>query len=64
MAKRKCTVTDATVNGRPGVRAECSYCDHTVESLGRGEGSKKRCLALMREECPRGEENFYVDDGG
>jgi len=66
MAKRKCTVSDVTIDGKPGVRAECSYCDHVTESFGRGEGSRKRCLALMKEECPEGEgeDNYYVDDGG
>jgi len=44
-----------------GVVATCSRCGYTTESFGTGEGSKKRCLVLMREECPEGEHNFYVD---
>lgn len=47
----------------PGVIAECGRCGHTVESFGTGEASRKRCLALMREQCPEGETNFYVDEG-
>lgn len=45
-----------------GVRARCSKCGHEVESFGTGEGSIKRCLALLREECPERERNFYVAD--
>jgi hypothetical protein len=66
MSRRNCTVTEITINGKPGIRAECSYCDHMTESLGVGEASRKRCLAIMREECPEdeGDSNFYIDDGG
>lgn len=45
-----------------GVRATCSQCQHQTESFGTGESSVKRCLALMREECEEGEENFYTAD--
>lgn len=45
-----------------GVEVTCSRCGHTTESYGDGEDSIKRCLALLREECPRGEKNFYVSD--
>ena len=44
----------------PSVCATCSKCGHTVESYGTEEASVKRCLALMNEECPEGENNFYV----
>ncbi len=44
-----------------GVRAICSRCDHETESFGTGDASRKRCLVLMREECPHDEENFYLD---
>ena len=37
-------------------------CQHTTESFGTGEKSVKRCLVLMRQECPEGEENFYVGE--
>jgi hypothetical protein len=39
--------------------AACSRCDHTTESYGSSERSVRRCLALLREECPEGENNFY-----
>ena len=45
----------------PGVAAECSRCGHTTESFGTGEASIIRCLVLLREECPFGERNYYVD---
>jgi hypothetical protein len=45
-----------------GVCATCSRCGHATESAGTSERSIRRCLALMREECPEGEENFYVDE--
>ena len=45
-----------------GVIARCSRCDHETESFGTSDRSIKRCLALLREECPEGEDNFYVDD--
>jgi len=45
------------------VRATCSRCGHEVESYGDGESSIKRCLAAMREECPEGENNYYVAVG-
>lgn len=45
-----------------GVVARCSRCDHETESFGTSEKSVKRCLALLREECPNDENNFYVAD--
>jgi hypothetical protein len=43
-----------------GALATYSRCDDTDESFDTG-GSYTRCLALMREECPLGEENDRVD---
>jgi hypothetical protein len=47
-----------------GVTVACSRCGHQTESFGQSERSIKRCLVLMREECPKGENNFYVEDAG
>jgi hypothetical protein len=44
----------------PSVQATCSRCDHCIESYGTSEASIKRCLVLLREECPEEENNFYV----
>lgn len=49
-------------NSVPGVRATCSRCDHETDSFGTSDRSIKRCLILMREECPNGESNFYASD--
>lgn len=44
----------------PSVRMVCDKCGHCVESYGQRGRSIRRCLALMREGCPRREKNnFY-----
>jgi hypothetical protein len=48
----------------PTTEATCSRCGHQTESYGNSGASVRRCLALMREECPRGGANFYVASGG
>lgn len=63
----KCEIEEISLDGDysddiPGITATCSKCGHTTESFGTEEGSIKRCLALMREECPRGENNYYIED--
>lgn len=45
----------------PGVQATCSKCGHTTESFGTGEASIRRCLVLLREECPGEERNYYTE---
>lgn len=67
MARVVCSIEETTLendNGREveGVVATCSKCDHCTESFGTSDASRRRCLVLMREECPEGEENFYVED--
>jgi hypothetical protein len=42
-----------------GVIATCSRCEHTTESFGTSGASVRRCLVLLREECPRRETNYY-----
>ena len=44
-----------------GVEVVCSRCGHCTESFGTGEASIRRCLALMRQECPKEERNFYEE---
>ena len=46
-----------------GVSATCSRCDHSTESYGTSDASIRRCLVLLREECPNGEENYYAEEG-
>lgn len=45
----------------PGVIVTCSRCSHSEESFGQGEASVRRCFALLRENCPNREENYYTD---
>lgn len=58
-----CDVEETTVEGDygdvDGIVAICSRCRHQTESYGTSDASVRRCLVLMREECPRGERNFY-----
>jgi hypothetical protein len=66
MATVECEIEEADVtaeNGMivDGVVATCSACGHVTESFGTGDASRRRCLVLMREECPRNERNYYVD---
>jgi hypothetical protein len=44
----------------PSTVATCSRCGHETESYGTSGASERRCLLLMREECPLAESNFYV----
>jgi hypothetical protein len=57
-------VEEATVGGRPGVAAECLECGEQVECRGTTERSVKRCLAMLRENCPQDAGNYYVEQGG
>lgn len=45
-----------------GVSVECGVCGHTTESYGTSDASVRRCMVLLREECPMGQRNFYVDE--
>ena len=45
-----------------GTKATCYRCGHETTSCGTSEGSRKRCLYLMGQECPKGEGNFYEED--
>ena len=42
------------------VAVACSRCGHTTTSFGTSDRSIRRCLVLLREECPLGEHNFYA----
>lgn len=46
-----------------GVVVTCQRCGHVTESYGQHAGSIRRCLALLREECPKGQHNYYIADG-
>lgn len=40
----------------------CDRCDHSVEVFGTGEQSIRRGCAMLREECPEDEDNFYTEE--
>jgi ribosomal protein S27E len=46
------------------VKVTCSRCQHEVEVFGTSDASVKRGCVMLREECPRGERNFYVGVSG
>ncbi len=62
--KIRCQVDEVEMEGDfgpvDGVVAQCTRCGHETESFGTSDASVRRCLVLMREECPRGESNFYT----
>jgi hypothetical protein len=64
--KVQCHVEELELEGDrgmvPSVELTCSRCDHKTESYGTSGASIRRCLAMMREECPYKEENYYVAD--
>lgn len=63
----QCDVEYTTMEGDYGdvdsVCVTCSKCGHQTESYGTDDRSIRRCLALMRDECSCGENNFYVAEG-
>jgi hypothetical protein len=42
-----------------GLCLTCEKCGHEVEVFGTAAASAKRGAAMLREECPEGEENWY-----
>jgi len=63
MAKVKLIISEELLDGDygsvDGIVADCPRCGHRTESFGTSESSILRCAAQMREECPKGENNFY-----
>jgi hypothetical protein len=67
--KVSCTIDYMTLESDSGreidsVEVTCKRCDHSTQSYGDGAASVRRCLVLLREECPRHEENYYAAEGG
>lgn len=67
MAKVKCEVgytTDYDDNGHEHdcVVVTCLKCGHSTTSWGDTQRSVNRCLAMLSEECPEAESNFYVEE--
>lgn len=66
MARVECEIEEVVLENdegyeQEGVEATCSRCGHQTQSFGVGPASRRRCLVLMREECPESEKNYYID---
>lgn len=53
------TTTEGDYGEVPCLDLTCTRCGHSVEVYGTEEASAKRGALMLREECPRGESNFY-----
>jgi uncharacterized metal-binding protein YceD (DUF177 family) len=53
---------DADYTVVAGLCLVCSRCGHEVEVYGTEEASADRGAVMLREECPKGEKNFYVTE--
>ena len=72
MARITCRIEETYVEndeGREveGVVATCSHCGRQTQAYGQGEGSRRRCLVEMSNECreeDRGHRatNYYIAD--
>lgn len=67
MGRIKCEIIEDSDYNEEGyevdcIRATCSKCGHETMSFGTSDASIRRCLVLMREECPMDESNFYTED--
>jgi hypothetical protein len=59
-----CDVEETSLQNSDGIQVDgvvvtCLKCGHCTESFGTSDASIKRCFALLREQCPNEEENFY-----
>ena len=64
MKKVECTLAQTIYRKHKAGRYDktvvrCTECGHAQESSGSGDGSIRRCLAMLKQSCPRGERNFY-----
>lgn len=67
MAKVECEVEEIEIENdkgrmQEGVQVTCGNCGYVVQSFGTSGRSVRRCLVLLKEECPEGEKNFYEAD--
>lgn len=45
-----------------GVEVTCSKCHESRTSFGTGSRSITRCLAMLNNSCPLGEDNIYAEE--
>jgi len=67
MSRVRCSINETVLENEDGIDvdsiiATCSRCGHETESFGIEDASVRRCLVLMREECPNREKNYYVNE--
>lgn len=59
-----CEVVEVELEGDyasiEGLCVSCSRCYHEVEVYGTSGRSVRRAMVMLREECPRGEANWYA----
>lgn len=63
----ECKIEEVEVENERGfmqaaMRATCGECGHCEDSFGTSEKSTKRSLIMLKENCPRDEKNFYVEE--
>ena len=56
------TDVDGDYGQAEGLCLLCQRCGHEVEVAGLSADSARRGAAMLREECPNGEKNFYDVD--
>jgi hypothetical protein len=42
------------------VKVTCGECGHVEMSFGTSDKSIRRCLVLLKENCPLGKRNYYT----
>lgn len=67
MSRVEVQVEETEVENEDGIPVDglcvtCSRCDHEVEVFGQGGKSLRRACVMLKEECPLGQENYYVAD--
>jgi len=65
MARVETTVEEVELEGSDyqpvgGLTVTCTKCGHEVEVFGTHDASRRRAGAMLAEERPEGERNFYV----
>jgi hypothetical protein len=53
--------SDDPADGPAKLIAKCGRCNHEVSVYGHSERSRRRAAAMLREQCPEEENNYYRD---
>ena len=68
MSRVECEVNYEDLEGAhgdvEGVRVICGRCGHEVTSFGTTGRSVRRCMAMLKSQCPWNEDNYYVAEDG